>query len=702
MTVALRECVHVAGTIRALALGLVAAVIFGSPAAAQEQVLVEFGTATSYLANASDPGIGMTWTDPLFPDAGWEAGTFGIGYDEINSAQYLLDTTVPAGTVSIFTRTIFNIADLPSVNSLWLGSDHDDGIAVWINGTEVFRSVEMPSTGPLDWDTPAAYSESSNAESPVYAPYHEITTVALPELEQGDNLLAVAVWNASAVSDDLVLVPQLVANKDLQLVRGPYLQLGTPTSIRIRWRTDIFEDSVVYYGTDPADLSSSVTDWTLVLDHELELTDLEPATKYYYAIGNTEEILAGSDPEQYFVTSPPVGTPQSARIWVLGDSGGIGVVPVRDAYEAVTGSQHTDLWLLLGDNAYTSGTDQQYQAFLFELLSDMLRKTVLWPSIGNHDVVPLSSPWAQAPYFDIFSLPPDGEAGGLSSGSEAYYSFDFANIHFVVLDSQGSDRSPPPGGVMLNWLQNDLAVTAQEWIIAYWHHPPYSDGSHKSDTETELIEMRQNAVPILESYGVDLVLTGHSHTYERSFLIDQHYGDSTTFGAQHVIDGGSGRADEPDGPYQKPYGLIPHEGAVYTVAGTGSEIHPGTLQYPAMFITGDQLGSLIVEVHGNRLDLSFLDTAQGTLDYFTLVKGSYCDGPDADADGVCDADDLCPDDYDPDQADTDGDGTPDACDPCPGDADDDGDGDGLCGDVDNCPEDFNPNQEDGDVDGIGD
>jgi hypothetical protein len=51
-------------------------------------------------------------------------------------------------------------------------------------------------------------------------------------------------------------------------------------------------------------------------------------------------------------------------------------------------------------------------------------------------------------------------------------------------------------GAMMTWLQNDLSQTTQDWIIAYWHHPPYSKGSHDSDTENQLIEMRQNANPI--------------------------------------------------------------------------------------------------------------------------------------------------------------------------------------------------------------
>ena len=69
----------------------------------------------------------------------------------------------------------------------------------------------------------------------------------------------------------------------------------------------------------------------------------------------------------------------------------------------------------------------------------------------------------------------------------------------------------------------------KDWTIVFWHHPPYTKGSHNSDSEIELIDMRLNFVPILEAYGVDLVLCGHSHSYERSKFIDGHYGNSRTF-----------------------------------------------------------------------------------------------------------------------------------------------------------------------------
>jgi hypothetical protein len=251
---------------------------------------------------------------------------------------------------------------------------------------------------------------------------------------------------------------------------------------------------------------------------------------------------------------------------------------------------------------------------------EILRTSVLWPTLGNHDGHTADSASQTGPYYDMFTLPRSGEAGGLASGTEAYFSFDFGSIHFVCLESYETDRSA--GGAMVRWLDEDLARTTKEWVIAFWHHPPYSKGSHDSDAEIELIEMRENALPILESHGVDLVLSGHSHSYERSFLIDGHYGSSTTFSESMKIDGGDGRADG-DGAYAKAAsGLAPHAGAVYVVAGSSGQTSGGRLDHPAMFISLNSLGSMVLDVNGFRLDAAFLDSRGTVMDHFTLIKGA--------------------------------------------------------------------------------
>jgi Calcineurin-like phosphoesterase/Purple acid Phosphatase, N-terminal domain/Calx-beta domain len=397
------------------------------------------------------------------------------------------------------------------------------------------------------------------------------------------------------------------------VTRGPYLQSATPTSIVVRWRTNVAVDSRVRYGISAGSLTSTASNMTTTMEHAVTLTGLAPATKYYYSVGSAAAALAGGDAAHFFITPPVAGTVQPTRIWVIGDAGNnsTGQRQVRDAYLARVGANYTHLWLMLGDNAYNSGTDAEYQAAVFNIYPSLLRQSVVWPALGNHDGAAANSSTQSGPYYDIFTLPKNGEAGGVASGTEAYYSFDYANIHFVVLDSFETNRSS--NGAMLNWLRQDLAATRQNWIIAFWHHPPYSKGSHDSDSETELIEMRANALPILEDFGVDLVLTGHSHSYERSFQIDGHYGTSNTFNpSTMLVNGGAG-------PYEKAIdGSTP--GAVYSVAGSSGSIASGSLNHPVMRVSLLELGSLILDVNGDVLDAVFLNNTGVVRDSFRMLK----------------------------------------------------------------------------------
>lgn len=408
----------------------------------------------------------------------------------------------------------------------------------------------------------------------------------------------------------------------LSLSRGPYLQSGTSTSVIVRWRTDVPANSRVRAGIDPTNLNLTFEVGTITTEHEVPVSGLNPQTKYYYSIGSTTQELSRGDNTSYFYTAPVPGTGQPTRIWVIGDAGTgwSGQAAVYDAYRKFTGSHPTHLWLMLGDNAYKSGTDDQYQAQLFEMYPDMFRQSVVWPAFGNHDGVSADSVTQTGPYYDIFSLPKNGEAGGVPSGTEAYYAFDYANIHFVVLDSHESSRDPR--GPMLSWLRTDLQATKADWVVAYWHHPPYTKGSHDSDTERQLIEIRHHVVPVLEELGVDLVLAGHSHSYERSKFIDGHYGSSATFNNMtHIKQMGDGRGGS-TGAYTKPRGRAAHSGTVYAAIGSSGKLSGGSLNHPAMSTSLKALGSLVLDVDGLILSGKFLDEHGIVRDYFTISKAS--------------------------------------------------------------------------------
>lgn len=410
-------------------------------------------------------------------------------------------------------------------------------------------------------------------------------------------------------------------------MRGPYLQTSTPSSILLRWRTDTATGSIVRYGTRLDNLTHVADVPEPTTEHAVEVAGLAPGTRYFYSIGSADETLAtGAD--YFFRTHPTPGQARPTRIWAIGDSGtfatGVGrQLAVRDAFYQYAQSRPADVWLALGDNAYHYGSDADYQASFFNVYPTLLRNTALWSTIGNHETY--SVPAGQRiPYLDIFSFPTRGEAGGVPSGTEQYYSFDYANIHFVCLDSELSDRSL--SGPMLTWLRADLEANTADWLIAFWHSPPYTRGSHNSDDMRDgwgnMVDMRVNAAQLLEAYGVDLVLGGHSHAYERSYLLDGHYGFSNTFLPSMLKDAGTGRPGE-TGPYLKPgKGPHAHQGAVYIVAGTSGWVTSQMGHHPAMCYDELQAGSLVIDVDGDRLDAKFLRSTGAIGDAFTILKGT--------------------------------------------------------------------------------
>ncbi|MBD0777570.1 metallophosphoesterase [Maribacter sp. ANRC-HE7] len=419
--------------------------------------------------------------------------------------------------------------------------------------------------------------------------------------------------------------------------RGPYLQTGTPTSVIVKWRTDTATESVVNYGKELGSLTKNETSKVLTTEHEVALSGLTPNTKYYFNIGNATEVLSESvSGDMYVITAPTPGTDQFVRAWIIGDPGTANAFQrqVRDAYynyvdTTATNTGKTDMMLFLGDNAYSTGTDEEYQSAFFDIYYEMFKKSVAWSCLGNHDAYSADSATQSGPYYDIFTFPKEAEAGGTPSGTEAYFSFDYANIHVISLDSHHTSRAI--GDPMYNWALSDIQNTTQDWIVVLFHHPAYSKGSHDSDIEDRLIEMRENFMPMLEANGVDLVLNGHSHSYERSYFINGHQGLANTFSLEEITNGGNtvgatGKGDgkeDGDGVYQKD--SAQPEGAVYITTGSAGHISGGDLNHQAMYISLNKLGSCVMEIEddgngGQNMVIKFIRETGEIEDYFTINK----------------------------------------------------------------------------------
>ena len=348
---------------------------------------------------------------------------------------------------------------------------------------------------------------------------------------------------------------------------------------------------------------------TSTRDHEVLLENLLPDTVYYYRVNGT------NDSEFSFRTPPEEGVARPTRVWILGDAGtaDANADRVRDAFYRFNKGTSTDLMIMLGDNAYGNGSDRQYQDAFFNVFGLSLYSTPVFSTIGNHDAARDGG----STYFDIFTFPEDGRAGGVPSGTEAYYSFNYANIHFVSLDSEVSNRSPT--GAMYGWLMTDLEANTQDWTIVFFHQPPYSKGSHNSDaSNTAMTDFRQHFTAVFEMYGVDLVFSGHSHSYERSFPIRGHRGTSDTFLPSMKTDSGDGRRDG-DGNYLNPLHGTDH-GVIYTVAGSAGKTSAAPLNHPVHFVAMSQLGSVVLDFDDDILDVTFVSPNPEAIDYYTVAK----------------------------------------------------------------------------------
>ncbi len=418
------------------------------------------------------------------------------------------------------------------------------------------------------------------------------------------------------------------ANQDSVVVRGPYLQAGTDTSIVIQFRTEADLLCEVRCSTNFGQLSSVESEATLTKEHSISIGNLLPFTKYFYSIYTGNQLLAGDDSSYYFTTNPVKGTVQPIHGWVTGDMGRANQQQkdVRDAYWSnIKAGKHTDAWLWLGDNVYSSGTDSQYQEKLFDIYPEVLRNTVSRPCPGNHDYGSVDALTNNGPYYQNFTMTTKGEAGGVPSNEEGYYSFDYGNVHFISLNSEVLLWYLASNSQMCNWLKNDLQNTNQPWKIAYWHQPPYTKGSHDSDDLlSNMYFMRTNIVPMLEQYGVDLVLTGHSHNHERSYPIHGHYGSSSDFYANMQVSATSGKQSENAAYTKNTTGPDANKGTIYIVCGNGGSTTSGeTLNHPIMYYSQqDSAGFMTIDVNGMQLDARYYDSHGNLWDDFTIHKTS--------------------------------------------------------------------------------
>ena len=210
-----------------------------------------------------------------------------------------------------------------------------------------------------------------------------------------------------------------------------------------------------------------------------------------------------------------------------------------------------DAVLMLGDNLYGSETPADYKKKFQDIYQPLLdNKVKFYASLGNHDQ-------PNERFYELFNM----------NGKE-YYRFTKGNVAFYALNSNYMDKK------QVQWLQDELAKDTSDWKIAFCHHPPYSSGGkHGSDKQ-----LREVVEPIFVKYGVNVVLTGHDHFYER---------------------------------------MKPQKGIYYFVAGAGGKLREGDVKNNSpiteKFYDAD-MSFMLAEVVGNQMYFQVLSRNGQTVD----------------------------------------------------------------------------------------
>lgn len=382
----------------------------------------------------------------------------------------------------------------------------------------------------------------------------------------------------------------------LTLTRGPYLQLLTTHSVTIVWNMDVTAACSVHVrplGGGPGWIVGGATARTCAI----EVDDLFPGARYAYTPRANGVALSG---ETVFRTDDPW---KPFTFLVVGD-GGDGGSAEYDVVEQMEKSP-ADLIVHTGDMNYVEGAAAEYDPHFFAPYKNLIRRLVLWPCLGEDDQ--LSN--GRVPFYDAFYTPANNV-----DRKEEYYSFDYGNAHFAVLDTV---RSSSPGGAMYKFLEADLAASDALWNFVFLHKPVYSSRAPR----------KLDLVPLFDRYGVDIVFNGDIHIYERTKPLRNDRIVGAGAGTVYVTTGGGGRSNGTGG------------------SSSFTAYSESSFHFTRVAIDGGALRLEMVRVDGRIRDTLTLAKSKpatcgdGNLDN----RAEQCDGSDDRAcPGACDGACKCP------------------------------------------------------------
>jgi len=362
------------------------------------------------------------------------------------------------------------------------------------------------------------------------SPNMELINSVTDVVKEAKNLDIVTV--ISSANDILKRVAVELAKEPIFLI-PPYIQNLQEDGITIMWETVYPTYGKVSYGKNGAFDKVVVEDKIPTTMHEITLVGMKPNETYDYKV----ECFNLSSTPQTFNTKKTKEDP--IKIIAYGDNRSY--PKVHENLVKMMAKENADMILNVGDVVSTGENLTGWIDEYFYPLRHISGSIPSYISIGNHEYGGYLKDRIVPPFEKYVNNPLN------STGStEYFYSVDYGNAHFIFLDPNKAELENGDGievgSQQYNWFVEDLkkAQESSEWIFVLMHQPPYSEAwsGGRYDGEAAL---RKEIVPIMELNNVDMVLSGHTHDYERG-LPHKPYDPKTGKGnnVTYVITGGGG------------------------------------------------------------------------------------------------------------------------------------------------------------------
>ena len=305
-----------------------------------------------------------------------------------------------------------------------------------------------------------------------------------------------------------------------------YVHLGWPgrdtsTSISFAWMTDKGTlASQVQWGegdaldttTDGVSFTFGGTDTEGFRVHELKLCGrLKPNTTYSYRVGGEGHW----SPTYQFTTPPAPGTFDTFTVAIAGDS--------RGAYEDWANivsrmeAHNPDFYMFSGDMVEAGGNQVEWDGW-WRATGDVFARKVFVPAHGNHEFLAMN-------YFAQFSLP----------NNEQWFSLNYGSLSLTALNDTVAEEAQMADDEVV-FLREKLGTDTSPWKFVMHHRPIYSTCTRHGSDEV----LRGDWAPVFEEVGVDMVIAGHNHIYERSVPIQAEQERPVVQGTTYLVSGGAG------------------------------------------------------------------------------------------------------------------------------------------------------------------